>query len=75
MLCYTMLCYTILCYAMLYYTIQASQAAARAKRRQQQIAQRKKVQLFTNKVRFFQLSNDLTTLRWSWSEYLLLDEV
>ena len=25
--------------------------------------------------RFFQLSNDLTTLRWSWREYLLLDEI
>ena len=25
--------------------------------------------------RFFQLSNDLTTLRWSWKEYLLLDEI
>ena len=31
--------------------------------------------LFTNRRRFFQLSNDLTTLRWSWREYLLLDEV
>ena len=31
--------------------------------------------LFTHRRRFFQLSNDLTTLRWSWREYLLLDEV
>ena len=31
--------------------------------------------VFTNRRRFFQLSNDLTTLRWSWREYLLLDEI
>ncbi len=31
--------------------------------------------VFSNRRRFFQLSNDLTTLRWSWREYLLLDEV
>ena len=30
---------------------------------------------FRDRRRFFQLSNDLTTLRWSWKEYLLLDEV
>ena len=30
---------------------------------------------FAHRRRFFQLSNDLTTLRWSWREYLLLDEV
>ena len=32
-------------------------------------------QLFNGRQRFFQLSNDLTTFRWSWREYLLLDEV
>ncbi len=31
--------------------------------------------MFGGARRFFQLSNDLTTLRWSWREYLLLDEI
>ena len=33
------------------------------------------VRLWSNRRRFFQLSHDLTILRWSWREYLLLDEV
>ena len=49
--------------------------AARPRHRDAVGATKLQRSLFNNRRRFFQLSNDLTTLRWSWREYLLLDEV
>ena len=53
----------------------AERAAAEAAAATNQPVYKTQQHFFKDRRRFFQLSNDLTTLRWSWKEYLLLDEI